>query len=119
MKVISSLLMSLSRRLEYRVVFMLRPLAEVAASHAEMIGRRGTTGVQLPPEALIAVLDAHLKQVDAWLSTRPEIQVRRVEYHRVLSEARAVSEEVGRFLGLALNIEAARQVDLSFHHQRA
>ncbi len=108
-KVISSLLMSLPPGYNYRIIFMLRPLAEVIASQAEMIRRRGTTGAQLAPAALAVALEAHLKQVGAWLSMRSELPVLRVDYHRVLREPRAAAEEIQRFLGLPLDVEAMSQ----------
>jgi hypothetical protein len=43
-KFISQLLLALPSDRDYRIIFMQRPLAEVVASQAEMIRRRGTTG---------------------------------------------------------------------------
>jgi hypothetical protein len=119
-KVISQLLFALPGGRDYRIVFMQRPLAEVVASEAEMIRRRGTTGAALTPAALIAGLGAHLNQVNAWLGDRANISVHRVEHHDVLSEPLRVSESIQQFLNLPLDVVAmSRQIDTSLYRQRA
>jgi hypothetical protein len=118
-KVISQLLFALPAGREYRVILMHRPLAEVVASQAEMIRRRGTTGAALTPAALIAGLKAHLNQVDAWLKDRAHISVHRVEHHDVLREPLRVSESIQQFLGRPLDTAAmSQQIDASLYRQR-
>jgi hypothetical protein len=119
-KVISQLLFALPGGRDYRIVFMQRPLAEVVASQAEMIRRRGTTGAALTPAALIAGLGAHLNQVNAWLRDRANISVHRVEHHDVLREPVRFSESIQQFLNLPLDVVAmSRQIDTSLYRQRA
>src|ERR1700689_3053812 len=64
-KVISQLLLALPAGHQYRIIFMERPLAEVVASQAEMIRRRGTSGPKLADSVLLAALQAHLNQVNS------------------------------------------------------
>ena len=119
-KVISQLLFALPAGHDYRIIFMQRPLAEVVASQAEMIRRRGTSGAALPPAALIAGLSSHLNQVNAWLKGRSNITILRVSYHDVLREPLRSAESIQSFLGRTLDVEAmARQVDSSLYHQRS
>ena len=119
-KVISQLLFALPGDREYRTIFMERPLPEVVASQAEMIRRRGTNGATLGEAALIAALQAHLNQVNAWLERLSRAKVHRIDYHKVLREPQDAAQAIQRFLGLALGTEAmARQVDLSLYRQRA
>ncbi len=118
-KVISQLLFALPAGHLYRIIFMERPLAEVVASQAEMIRRRGSSGAALPESALIAALKMHLNQVNAWLTQRQEIPVLRVPYHDVVSDAKGTAERVGRFLERELNLDAmASQVDPALYRQR-
>lgn len=118
-KIISSLLLSLPGHRKFRVISMRRPLAEVVASQAAMIQRRAATGAALPPKAMMAALENHLKQVDSWLETQPNIEVCRVEYHRLLEDPRGESDRVRQFLGAELDTEAmAQQVDPSLRRQR-
>jgi hypothetical protein len=118
-KVISQLLFALPAGRDYRIVFMQRPLAEVVASQAEMIRRRGTTGAALPPAALIAGLTAHLNQVNAWLKDKTNVSVHRVEHHAVLREPLQTAESIQEFLNCSLDVVAmAKQVDPSLYRQR-
>ncbi len=117
-KIISSLLLALPQGYEYRVIFMLRPLDEVLASQAVMLRNRGTEGSKLAPAAMLAALQAHLAQVDAWLRTRPDLAVLKVNLHDVLADPRGQAESMVQFVGLPLDVEAmARQVDASLHRQ--
>ncbi|HEX8812330.1 MAG TPA: hypothetical protein VF742_10095 [Terracidiphilus sp.] len=119
-KVISQLIFALPPGREYRIIFMQRPLAEVVASQAEMIRRRGTSGAALAPAALIAGLTAHLNQVNAWLRDKGNISVHRVEHHDVLREPVRVSESLQQFLSCPLDVVAmSQQVDQSLYRQRS
>jgi hypothetical protein len=118
-KVISQLLFALPASRDYRLVFMQRPLAEVVASQAEMIRRRGTTGANLSPAALIGGLGAHLNQVNAWLRDKAKISVQRVEHHEVLGEPLRVSQSIQQFLNYPLDTVAmSQQIDRSLYRQR-
>jgi hypothetical protein len=119
-KVISQLLFALPAGHDYRVLFVQRPLAEVVASQAEMIRRRGTTGAPLSPAALIAGLGAHLNQVNAWLRDKAHISLCRVEHHDVLREPLRIAETIQQFLDRPLDTAAmSQQIDTSLYRQRA
>lgn len=120
-KVISQLLFALPAGHEYRIIFMERPLAEVVASQAEMIRRRGTSGPKLADSVLFAALQAHLNQVNSWLKSKGEARLPmcRVQYHNVLANARLVCETIQDFLERSLNLEAmTEQVDSTLYRQR-
>lgn len=118
-KIISSLLMTLPGDRSYQVLFIERPLAEVLASQAEMIRRLGTRGANLPPAAMTAALEAHLKQVLAWLERQPRMRVCQVHYHRLLDEPACEVDRVLSFLEAPLDREAMpAQVDVSLYRQR-
>jgi len=108
-KVISQLLFALPAGRDYRIIFMERPLAEVVASQAEMIRRRGTSGAALNESALIAALQAHLNQVNTWLRSRPAIVLCRVGYHQVLGDPRSASETVQQHLQRTLDLDSMVQ----------
>jgi hypothetical protein len=119
-KVISSLLLALPQGHEYRVIFMLRPLDEVLASQAVMLRNRGTEGAKLPPAAMLAALQSHLAQVNAWLRSRLDIAVLRMNFHDLVADPRGQAQTMARFVGLPLDVEAmARQVDPSLRRQRS
>jgi hypothetical protein len=118
-KVISSLLFALPEGHDYRIIFMCRPLPEVLASQKEMIHRKAAAGPTLPEPALMAALQAHLNQTNAWLDQRPGEQVCRIDYHHALCEPLPTAQAVQRFLGVPLAVAAmAQKVDLSLYRHR-
>jgi hypothetical protein len=117
-KVISQLLFALPPNHEYRIVFMERPLEEVVASQAEMIRRRGSAAPQIPKDALIAALHAHLNQVDAWLANQP-IPICRMPYRQVVRNPQASVDTLQAFLQAPLNLEKMiEQIDPQLYRQR-
>jgi hypothetical protein len=119
-KVISQLLFALPAGHDYQVIFMQRALAEVVASQAEMIRRRGTSGAALSEAALIAGLQAHLNQVNAVLQRRSDIALLRLEHHQVLRDPKSIAENVQEFLRRTLDTESmARQVDPALYRCRS
>ncbi len=104
--------------LQYRVVFMQRPMAEVIASQQLMLQRGGKAGAD--PVVLAKAFDSQLAQLRAWLVTQPCIALLPVAYHRVIEQPQAVAEELAAFLGLPLDTAAMVQaVDPTLHRQRA
>jgi len=119
-KVISRLLLALPAGHEYRIVFMQRPLPEVLASQDEMLRRRGTYKEGANPAAISAVFEKHLREVYAWMDSKPFVKALRVPYHEVLGKPKEVSHQLAQFLGIALNVDAMTpQVDASLYRNRA
>lgn len=119
-KVISRLLLALPAGHEYRIVFMQRPLPEVLASQDEMLRRRGTYKEGANPAAISAAFEKHLREVYAWMDSKPFVKALRVPYHEVLGKPKEVSHQLAQFLGIALNVDAMTpQVDASLYRNRA
>ncbi len=124
-KVVSQLLFALPDAHDYQVLFMQRPLAEVLASQAEMIRRRGTSGTAPPQAAISAALAAHLNQVRSWLRARALRERARlsscdVEYHQLLFDPLRASQMIQEFVKRPLDVDAmSRQVNPSLYRQRA
>lgn len=103
--------------LQYRIVFMQRPLEEVIASQHSMLQRDGKAGAD--PTVLKKAFESQLAQLQAWLVNQPSIRTLALPYHRVISQPQAVAEELAGFLGLPLDIAAMVQaVDPALHRQR-
>lgn len=118
-KVISQLLLSIPAGHEYRVIFMQRPLPEVLKSQDEMLRRRGAFEAGGDTSPIEEAFQRHLIEVHKSLAGKPNVQVLRVHYHRVLREPKATAEQVAAFLQVALNIEAmTQQVDASLYRNR-
>jgi hypothetical protein len=118
-KVISMLLFSLPNTFSYKVIFMERALAEVAASQAAMLQNLGTRGRSISTEAMARALEAHVRQVKASLRLRPEMAVCWMDHQQVLRAPYASAITLQDFLGVQLDPRAmASQVDLSLYRQQ-
>jgi hypothetical protein len=119
-KVISQLLFSLPAGRDYRIVFMERPLAEVVASQAEMIRRRGSAAPAVTPAILLQALQAHLNQVNVWLKQRPSASLCRIDYRQLIADPGGASRAIQQFVQAALDVAAMeRQVDSSLYRHRS
>lgn len=119
-KVISRLLLSLPAGHEYRVIFMQRPLPEVLASQDEMLRRRGTYKEGANPAGISAAFEKHLREVYAWIDSKPYVKALRIQYHDVLSQPKEIGQRLATFLEAPLDVEAmAKQVDASLYRNRA
>jgi len=118
-KVISRLLLSLPAGYEYRVLFMQRPLAEVLASQDQMMRRRGTFKEGANAAVVSVAFEKHLREVYAWLDSKPHVKALRIPYHDVLGAPREIGQKISDFLGTSLNLDAmAQQVDASLYRNR-
>ncbi len=99
MKVISMLLPKLPSKHEYRIVFMVRPPAEVARSQAKMINRLGTQGAELTLEQIEQQLTAHRGQTIRFLKHAKHMKVLTVEYPNLVSEPEPEIARLREFLG--------------------
>ena len=119
-KVISPLLLSLPSGHDYRVVFMQRPLPEVLASQDQILRRRGTYKEGANQAAMATAFEKHLREVYAWLDSKPWVRSMRVEYHDVLKEPKHVCRNIADFLGIPLGLDAmTQQVDKSLYRNRS
>jgi hypothetical protein len=103
--------------LQYRIVFMRRPLDEVLASQRVMLQRDGKAGAD--PAVLKRAFESQLAQLDAWLSAQAGITVLPVQHPQLMREPLAVADALSDFLGLALDKAAmVGVVDPNLHRQR-
>jgi len=109
--------LQLDGSLQYRIVFMQRPLDEVLSSQRAMLQREGKAGAD--PAVLKKAFESQLAQLDTWLAAQPFIAVMRVPYHQVVQQPQSVAEALTGFLGLGLDTAAmVRAVDPALHRQR-
>jgi hypothetical protein len=122
-KVIHLLLPELPDDRAYRVIFLRRDLGEVVRSQAAMLERGGKRPA-LPADRLVAMYEAQLRQVDAWLAARPNFVRLDVEHARLVRETvptvAAIADFVEAGLGRPLDRAAmAAAVDPSLHRNRS
>lgn len=119
-KVIAALLpyLPLSEVAAYRIVFMRRHTAEIVASQAKMLARRGVADGLHGHGAAQAVLEAHLQATGRWLR-QSRAAVLEVYFEDVLARPWAESERVAGFVGGGLAVaEMTTAVDGAlYRHQ--
>jgi hypothetical protein len=98
-KIISMLLGSLPRQHRYRLIFMTRPTAEIAASQQKMIERRQTQGTSGDVAIIAVKLQQHRDEVLKWLESRKFIDLLIVEYPQLVSHPDEQARRVAQFLG--------------------
>jgi hypothetical protein len=118
-KVISSLLPSLPKQFQYRVIFMCRPLEEVVSSQNRMLERLGRQVPSTPTASVIAAFEEHLKKIRTWLSQQSNLAVLYVDYPAVLASPREQVSRIRDFLQRDLDAAAmVRQIEHSLHRER-
>lgn len=118
-KIISSLLPSLPKQFQYRVIFMLRPLEEVVSSQNRMLERLGKEVPATPRTAVIAAFQEHLKKITSWLDQQANMSVLYIDYPAVLQQAQEQTAKISAFLKLELDTAAMiRQIEHSLHREK-
>ena len=98
-KVVSPLLASLPRQHSYRIIFMRRPVAEIACSQAKMIARRGTEGLREEEAAIAAKLTAHLDTTLHFLRSLPEVfEILEVSFPALIASPANAIKRLTKFL---------------------
>ncbi len=99
LKCISMLLPAMPAKHQYKVIFMLRPIAEVVASQRAMTARLGTKGAALSPEELERGLRAHREEVRKWAANAPHIEWLEIDYPALVRDPTAAISQLVEFLG--------------------
>jgi hypothetical protein len=120
-KVVSPLLSHLPAQYRYKVIFMLRPPAEIARSQATM--RSLLEASEVPsPETMQPLLAQHSDSILATLRGAGNIELLTVDYPALVADPAALSRRIAGFLGADLlpSAEAmAGAVQPKLHRQRA
>lgn len=120
LKVIHALVPSLPTDLDYRVVFMIRDLDEVARSQATMLARHAKAGAALTPEQLAAAYRVQLDKTFAWLDANPRFEVLRVQFAELIKDPGSGIAAINGFLGGTLDEQAmAAVIDPDLYRNRS
>jgi hypothetical protein len=117
-KVIAALLMYMPSGYEYRVLFMRRAMEEILASQAKMLENRGEES-NVDDATMAALFAKHVKQVEDWMKSQPNLQYIDVDYNAMLADPETHVKTINKFLGGDLD-EAAMisVVDPKLYRQR-
>ena len=118
-KVISSLLEYLPSDYKYKIVFMLREIAEILASQKQMLIRRGEAS-RADDQKMAEQFQEHLKRVRVWLANQPNMEILYVDYNALMAEPEPEITAVTEFLGLTDELAAMLAVpDKKLYRQKA
>ena len=84
---------------QYKVIFMLRPIAEVVASQRAMTTRLGSKGANLEPAQLERGLRAHREEIRKWGKSAQHIEWLEIDYPELVRDPVPVIERLVEFLG--------------------
>jgi phage-related minor tail protein len=119
-KIVYRLLYELPTEHEYRVIFMKRKLEEVLASQQEMLQGLNEKGGVLDDAQLAILFRRELQMLDESIRAQKNIGILYVSYNDMVREPTSLLDEVGRFLGRGLDLEAmAKVVDHRLYRQRS
>ncbi len=121
-KVVSLLLPALPRRHRYKIIFMQRPVEEVAASQHRMLQRRFPAKTHAAPAQMAETLRAHRDETLRMLRGRPNVEVLEVDYPELVRAPGAWGPRLTAFLGERWPLAAEKigaVVRPTLHRQRS
>ena len=98
-KVISMLLSELPKHHSYKIIFMARPVDEIAASQQKMIDRLETEGANQSLDEIAKQLEMHRAKVLGWMSEHDHVTGMVVKYPELIKDPQPIIEEITKFLG--------------------
>ncbi|MGJ3241663.1 MAG: alkaline phosphatase family protein [Opitutales bacterium] len=119
-KVVSLLLQSLPPKRTYKIIWMDRPVEEIADSQARMVDRAGKSA-----SATQKQLDAHREAILSSLKNQKAIDWIRIDYRKSLEDPEALFDQMKTFLDHAAFADftdraaAVATVDPSLHRSRS
>jgi hypothetical protein len=117
-KMISALLKHLPETERFKVVFMRRHMDEVLASQRKMLERRGKPADASEDAKMAAFFSNHLEQIQAWLASRPNVEVLYVSYNDMVRDPKPHCDAVARFIGGVDAGKMATVADGELHRNR-
>jgi len=118
-KIVTGLIMNLPPDYKYKVIFMQRAMKEVLSSQKKMLGRLGKEDDKVEDEKMKKIYQEHLKQVNAWITKQPNIEVLYVNYNTMLSDPLDSLQKVNEFLGGEMDVNVMTGVvDRELYRER-
>ncbi len=120
-KIVSPLLEKLPYNHNYRIIFMTRPIEEVAQSQTAMIHHRETTGASLGPAELQDELAQHRQSILRWLDNHPRMEFLEIDYPTLIQDPAPQIKGLAEFLGDRLTTpeKMSAVIDQQLYRQRS
>jgi len=118
-KIVTGLIMNLPSEQKYKVIFMQRAMKEVLSSQKKMLGRLGQQDDKVEDDKMKKIYQAHLKQVNLWISKQPNIEVLYVNYNTMLGNPLESLQKINEFLGGEMDVNVmAGVINKSLYRER-
>ena len=116
-KIVSVLLPHLPRQHRYKVIFMRRPLDEIARSQHHM--RFGTPGDNADiATKVVPLLDKHLTATLDLLRRNPQISLLEIDYPTLIRDPAPILAQLANFVNLPHPEAMPAVIDIRLHRQR-
>lgn len=118
-KVISALLRYLPPTYTYNIIFMHRAMPEILASQKKMLIRRQGDADDASDEEMAGLYVEHLRQVDSWINSRPNIKRIDINFNEILKSPQPHIKRINKFLdGIIDTGKAETVIDPGLYRQR-
>lgn len=120
-KIVSALLEHLPRGHRYKILFMDRPVEEVAASHGRMIRNRGEKAPEVEPERMKLNLENHRSAILRRMRDTRGVDLLVVDYPGLVREPQPWIDRIVSFLGSTHAVqpnEMMGAIDPNLHRNR-
>lgn len=120
-KIVSPLLKHLPRKHAYRIIYMRRPVGEVAQSQQVMLDRSGKSGAGREPAQVAAALREHELRALKALRERSEVNLLELDYSDVVQDGGKAASMIAEFFGsdrFSSPDQMAGAIDPNLHRQR-
>jgi predicted AlkP superfamily phosphohydrolase/phosphomutase/tetratricopeptide (TPR) repeat protein len=102
-KVVSALLPALPRKHRYKVLYMVRPVAEIVDSQWAMLAHKGIAP-RSEKQHLMQMQEQHSRKLRETLRKSEQVDLLEIDYPRLVSQPESVLAEVANFLGQAFSL---------------
>ncbi len=118
-KIISTLLIYLPKKYDYKIIFMRREIPEIIASQAKMIINRGTQDADDDEELTKKMFVEHVAGVEKWIDSNANVDCLMVPFSDLFVKPMEHIDQIIKFTGVDLNKKAMqRQIDPKLYRNR-
>ncbi len=121
-KIVSPLLRHLPPEHHYKILFMMRPLEQVAKSQEKMLARIRPESLVMDQDSTQRALQRHLDELQQWYRQAEYLEVCEIDYAQLVAEPSATIGRIVEFFGEERLPQAARMsqaVEQSLHRNHS
>ncbi len=118
-KIISQLLIQLPAKYNYKVIFMLRDLAEIVTSQHKMLVRNGKHKEDVYPGKLEIIYKNQLLRANEWFKSNHNAAVIYINHQEAINNPLETAKKIQQFLGLEMDVmKMSTVIDKSLYREK-